>query len=169
MRKRFIFLSYTLHFLKSFQGSWKEDIILSILLMMKLRSSEVTWCKVCVQVFHLCTVCCVAHALSIIFSILIIKESPLSLTRRRNNSLLIVISSTDEKNNDNRYRHFMSDYSVLGIVLDVMWSQHFCKEGTVFILFWRMVNLRLRLLNDLPKVTRLLEVPVFVLLWFSLC
>lgn len=74
----------------------------------------------CVQVFHLRTVCCVAHALSIIFSILIIKESPFSLTRRRNNSLLIVISSTDEKNNDNRYRHFMSDYSVLGIVLDVM-------------------------------------------------
>lgn len=34
--------------------------------------------------------------------------------------MLIVISSTDEKNNDNRYRHFMSDYSVLGIVLDVM-------------------------------------------------
>lgn len=88
VRKRIIFLSYVLVFLNSFQRSWKWDIIILILLLMKLRSSEVPGLRVFVQSFHLWTVCCVAHTLCLITYILTLREGLLFLNRRRNNSVL---------------------------------------------------------------------------------
>lgn len=46
--------------------------------------------------------------------------------------LVIIFQVIKRSIKNNSSRNLMSNYSVLGIMLDVLLSQHFSEEGTVF-------------------------------------